>query len=96
MKSPTRNPWVLWAIGGNFGVGLLLVVGILGWQNDTTYLITFASIVASVLWAAFYIWASKRFQSAFLPILLFPNPFIILMGFVLVFGLICFNGGGCL
>jgi len=80
------------AICADFGLGLLLVTRLAGETPKGTYFAVKASIVLTVVWVPFYLWSWKRFRSAFLPIIFFPNPYFALF---VVLMLACFTGGGC-
>lgn len=85
------------AIVADFGIGLLLVTRLSDSTSDIIFQNTLfaakASIVLSVVWVPFYLWSRKRFNSDFLPIIFFPNPYFAL---ILVLILAGFMGGGSL
>lgn len=80
------------AIGANFGLGLLGVTGISGNTYEGTIFAVKASAVLTLLWIPFYAWMWKRYQTVFLPIILFPNPYFAVVALVMT---ACFTGGGC-
>jgi len=92
MTSSTRIVLVAAAICADFGLGLLLVTRLSGETSEGTYFAVKASVLLNVVWVPLYLWSWKRFRSAFIPIIFFPNPFIAL---ALVLMLACFTGGGC-
>jgi uncharacterized membrane protein SirB2 len=93
MTSSIRIALVAAAICVDFGLGLLLVTRLSGEASEGTYFAVKASIVLTAVWVPFYLWSWRRFRSAFLPVVFFPNPFFAL---ALVLMLACFTGGGCL
>ena len=84
---------VLAAIGADFGLGWLLTWWVGGRAVGLSHFSIWVSGGLAVLWAPFYWFCWRRFQTAFWPILLFPNPFV---AFCSVLTLACATGGGCL
>ena len=84
---------VLVALSVNFWLGWWMVGPMRGRVIGLDHFSVWASGGLALLWAPFYWWCWRRFQAAFWPILLFPNPFV---GWCAVLMFACLSGGGCL